>query len=81
MPIRAVLWDIDDTIFDYAGADRTGMRQHLELTGLPEAYATVDEALDDWKAITVRHWARVAAGRRTSSGSAGTGCGSSSRGP
>ncbi|MFF0570594.1 HAD family hydrolase [Streptomyces sp. NPDC004041] len=62
MPIRAVLWDIDDTIFDYAGADRTGMRQHLELAGLPEAYASVDAALDAWKAITVRHWARVAAG-------------------
>ncbi|MFE3389750.1 HAD family hydrolase [Streptomyces anulatus] len=62
MPIRAVLWDIDDTIFDYAGADRTGMRQHLGLAGLPEAYASVDEALDGWKAITDRHWARVAAG-------------------
>ncbi|MBK3543257.1 HAD family hydrolase [Streptomyces rubiginosohelvolus] len=62
MPIRAVLWDIDDTIFDYAGADRTGMRQHLGLAGLPGAYASVDEALDAWKAITVRHWARVAAG-------------------
>ncbi|MEU3574954.1 HAD family hydrolase [Streptomyces globisporus] len=62
MPIRAVLWDIDDTIFDYASADRTGMRQHLGLAGLPEAYASVDEALDGWKAITDRHWARVAAG-------------------
>lgn len=62
MPIRAVLWDIDDTIFDYAGADHTGMRLHLEGVGLPEAYATVDEALAAWKAITVRHWARVAAG-------------------
>ncbi|MGW1203382.1 HAD family hydrolase [Streptomyces cyaneofuscatus] len=62
MPIRAVLWDIDDTIFDYASADRTGMRLHLEGEGLPEAYASVDEALDAWKAITVRHWARVAAG-------------------
>ncbi|MFE2978694.1 HAD family hydrolase [Streptomyces sp. NPDC059258] len=62
MPIRAVLWDIDDTIFDYAGADHTGMRLHLETVGLPVAYATVDEALAAWKAITVVHWARVAAG-------------------
>ncbi|MFJ1591606.1 HAD family hydrolase [Kitasatospora albolonga] len=62
MPIRAVLWDIDDTIFDYAGADDTGMRLHLEGVGLPEAYASADEALAAWKAITVRHWARFAAG-------------------
>ncbi|MEW2069751.1 HAD family hydrolase [Streptomyces sp. NPDC007346] len=62
MPIRAVLWDIDDTLFDYASADHTGMRLHLESTGLPEAYASVDEALAAWKAITAVHWARVAAG-------------------
>ncbi|MFE7457064.1 HAD family hydrolase [Streptomyces sp. NPDC057554] len=62
MPIRAVLWDIDDTIFDYAGADDTGMRLHLEGVGVPEAYASADEALAAWKAITVRHWARFAAG-------------------
>ncbi len=80
MPIRAVLWDIDDTIFDYAGADRTGMRLHLEGVGLPEAYASVDEALDDWKAITDRHWARVAAGETDFLGQRRTGCGTSSRG-
>lgn len=62
MPIRAVLWDIDDTIFDYANADRTGMRRHLGDVGLPEAYASVEEALDAWKRITEVHWARVAAG-------------------
>ncbi|MFI1221950.1 MULTISPECIES: HAD family hydrolase [unclassified Streptomyces] len=62
MPIRAVLWDIDDTIFDYSGADRTGMRQHLEREGLPEAYASVDAALDAWRALSVRHWARMTAG-------------------
>ncbi|MFJ1826419.1 HAD family hydrolase, partial [Streptomyces sp. NPDC088178] len=36
MPIRAVLWDIDDTIFDYTGADRIGMSKHLEQEGLPD---------------------------------------------
>ncbi|MFE3680551.1 HAD family hydrolase [Streptomyces griseus] len=62
MPIRAVLWDIDDTIFDYANADRVGMRRHLEREGLPEAYASVDTALDAWKALSVRHWTRMIAG-------------------
>ncbi|MGW6258113.1 HAD family hydrolase, partial [Streptomyces sp. NPDC055085] len=26
MSIDAVVWDIDDTIFDYTAADRAGMR-------------------------------------------------------
>ncbi|MGW0859793.1 HAD family hydrolase [Streptomyces sp. NPDC002690] len=62
MPIRAVLWDIDDTLFDYSGADRQAMARLLELEGLPGGYATPDEALDDWRAIAGQHWARFAAG-------------------
>lgn len=38
------------------------MRRHLGSVGLPEAYASVDDALAAWKAITAVHWARVAAG-------------------
>ena len=34
MVIRAVLWDIDDTLFDYARADLAGMRDHLAAEGL-----------------------------------------------
>ncbi|MFC9862159.1 MULTISPECIES: HAD family hydrolase [unclassified Streptomyces] len=62
MPIRAVLWDIDDTIFDYSGADRIGMRRHLEREGLPSGYTSVEQALDGWRAVTDVHWARCAAG-------------------
>ncbi|MFF1839212.1 HAD family hydrolase [Streptomyces sp. NPDC058231] len=62
MPIRAVLWDIDDTIFDYTGADRIGMRKHLENEGLPEGHTSAGQALDAWRAITDAHWARFAAG-------------------
>lgn len=62
MGIRAVLWDIDDTIFDYSGADRIGMRKHLEREGLPEGYGSVLQALEAWKSITDVHWARFAAG-------------------
>ncbi|MER0448523.1 HAD family hydrolase [Streptomyces sp. Edi4] len=62
MAIRAVLWDIDDTIFDYAAASRSGMRAHLDIEGLPRAYATLDAALDAWDELTARHWARFAAG-------------------
>ena len=62
MPIRAVLWDIDDTIFDYARADRAGMQQHLEAEGLADGYDSVDQALGRWREITDQHWARFSAG-------------------
>ncbi|HEY5835307.1 HAD family hydrolase [Streptomyces sp.] len=62
MAIRAVLWDIDDTIFDYAGADRAGLRNHLRHEGLPDGYDTVGQALDRWEELTALHWARFAAG-------------------
>ncbi|MFI5984776.1 HAD family hydrolase [Streptomyces sp. NPDC051555] len=62
MPIRAVLWDIDDTLFDYTGADTAGLRAHLEQEGLAERYGAPHEALALWRAHTDRHWARFAAG-------------------
>lgn len=62
MAIRAVLWDIDDTIFDYAHADRTGMHRHLRAEGLADGYVTVDQALGRWREITAEHWARFSAG-------------------
>ncbi|MEU5433109.1 HAD family hydrolase [Streptomyces sp. NPDC020719] len=62
MATRAVLWDIDDTIFDYATAARDGMRAHLGAEGLPEGYASVEEALSGWDEVTAYHWARFAAG-------------------
>ncbi|MFC7308830.1 HAD family hydrolase [Streptomyces monticola] len=62
MPIRAIVWDIDDTIFDYATADSVGMRAHLEAEGALDRYGTAVEALALWKQITERHWARVGTG-------------------
>ncbi|MDN3294280.1 HAD family hydrolase [Streptomyces ficellus] len=62
MPIRAVLWDIDDTIFDYASADRAGMLDHLRAEGLVDGYDSVDQALARWKELTSLHWRRFEAG-------------------
>jgi putative hydrolase of the HAD superfamily len=62
MPIRAVLWDVDDTIFDYTSADRAGMRQHLLSEGLPDGYDSVGQALAAWREVTDLHWARFAQG-------------------
>ncbi|CAL9540967.1 HAD family hydrolase [Streptomyces sp. enrichment culture] len=65
MAIRAVLWDIDDTIFDYATADRAGMRRHLRDEGLADGFDGVEDALRRWREATALHWARFAAGETT----------------
>ncbi|MFD3549556.1 HAD family hydrolase [Streptomyces sp. NPDC058655] len=65
MAIRAVLWDIDDTLFDYTGADRAGLARHLADEGLEERYGTPAQALALWRETTERHWDRFAAGEVT----------------
>ncbi|MFI1357618.1 HAD family hydrolase [Streptomyces sp. NPDC020898] len=62
MTIRAVVWDIDDTLFDYTTADRAGMREQLVAEGLLDGYDTVEQALVRWRQVTDRQWARFAAG-------------------
>ncbi|MFE1962091.1 HAD family hydrolase [Streptomyces sp. NPDC059479] len=62
MPIRAVVWDIDDTLFDYSSADRAGLREHLAAEGLAGRYGSADHAIARWREITDQHWARFAAG-------------------
>ncbi|MDQ1035952.1 putative hydrolase of the HAD superfamily [Streptomyces sp. V3I8] len=62
MTIRAVVWDVDDTIFDYTTADRAGMSGHLAAEGLLDGYASVGQALDRWRELTDQQWARFAAG-------------------
>ncbi|MFJ9341667.1 HAD family hydrolase [Streptomyces sp. NPDC101733] len=62
MPIRAVLWDIDDTIFDYTGADAAGLSRHLADEGTDGRYGTPFEALALWRRLTHRHWDRFSAG-------------------
>ncbi|MET8582736.1 HAD family hydrolase [Streptomyces collinus] len=62
MTIRAVVWDVDDTLFDYTTADREGMRAHLAAEGLLAGYATPEQALGRWREITDRQWARFSAG-------------------
>ncbi|GGW75649.1 hydrolase [Streptomyces lucensis JCM 4490] len=65
MTIRAVVWDVDDTLFDYTTADREGMRAHLAAEGLLAGYASPEEALVRWREITDLQWARYAAGECT----------------
>ncbi|WP_328874055.1 HAD family hydrolase [Streptomyces sp. NBC_00287] len=62
MSIRAVVWDVDDTIFDYTSADRTGMRMHLTAEGLLDAYEGAEQAVARWREVTDAQWARFSAG-------------------
>jgi putative hydrolase of the HAD superfamily len=68
MSIRAVVWDVDDTLFDYTAADRAGMRGHLAAEGLLDSYDSVEQAIVRWREITDRQWARFAAGEATFQG-------------
>ncbi|MEV4003630.1 HAD family hydrolase [Actinomadura sp. NPDC049753] len=59
--IEAVLWDVDDTIFDFTGSERTGLLRHFEAEGLPSDEA----ALDRWHRITETARRHLTAGRLT----------------
>ncbi|MEU7637184.1 HAD family hydrolase [Streptomyces sp. NPDC059152] len=62
MPLHAVLWDIDDTLFDYTGADRTGVLRHLRTEGLLAAYGGETAALSRWQHAMETEFARFLAG-------------------
>ncbi|WP_043266271.1 HAD family hydrolase [Streptomyces sp. CT34] len=62
MTVRAVLWDIDDTLFDYTGSDRTGALRHLQAEGLVAAYGGVEPALERWRTAMETEFARFLAG-------------------
>ncbi|MEV5104913.1 HAD family hydrolase [Streptomyces massasporeus] len=65
MSIQAVVWDVDDTLFDYTTADRLGMSAHLTAEGLLDRYDGVEQAIDHWREITRLQWARFSAGEAT----------------
>ncbi|MFI0214563.1 HAD family hydrolase [Streptomyces lydicus] len=62
MALRAVLWDIDDTLFDYTGSDRTGALRHLRAEGLLAAYGGEEAALTRWRHAMETEFARFLAG-------------------
>ncbi|HEX2315696.1 MAG TPA: HAD family hydrolase [Thermomonospora sp.] len=59
--IKAVLWDVDDTLFDFTGSDRTGLLRHFAAEGL----ASDEAALERWRRIAEAEFARFSAGELT----------------
>ncbi|MEV2268002.1 HAD family hydrolase [Nonomuraea africana] len=60
--ICGVLFDIDDTLFDYTSSERAGLLGHLAAEGLLESFASPEEAVALWHAIMEEEYARFLAG-------------------
>ncbi|MEV6106730.1 HAD family hydrolase [Streptomyces sp. NPDC051940] len=62
MTITAVLWDVDDTLFDHRGAERHGALAHMAAEGLLGRYASADEAAAHWHEVAEHYVDRYLAG-------------------
>lgn len=56
--VRGVLFDVDDTLVDHAGAGRAAILARLREVGLPHGA----EAADRWRELEERHFGRFLAG-------------------
>ncbi|MEW9527239.1 HAD family hydrolase [Microbispora sp. NPDC049125] len=65
MTIRGVLFDIDDTIFDYSASEETGLIGHLTAEGLLELFPSAADAVEVWRQIMEEEYARCLAGELT----------------
>ncbi|TDC06467.1 HAD family hydrolase [Streptomyces sp. 8K308] len=65
MTIRAVVWDIDDTLWDYTGSDRAGALRHLAAEGLLDRFPSPEAALLRWRSVMEEQYARFEAGELT----------------
>lgn len=62
MPIRAVLWDVDDTLFDYTRSDRAAALEHMAAEQLLAGYRSPEAALGHWQQVMREQYARFLAG-------------------
>lgn len=65
MTLRGILFDIDDTLFDYSASERFGVLGHLEAEGLSDRFTSPDEALRIWREIMEEEYSRFLAGEIT----------------
>ncbi|MEV7775628.1 HAD family hydrolase [Kitasatospora sp. NPDC086791] len=65
MPIRGVLFDVDDTLFDYSGSEEAGILAHLRDLGLLGRFPAPAAAVALWRAVMEEQYARFLAGELT----------------
>lgn len=65
MAIRGILWDIDDTVFDYSGAEAHALAVYLADKGLLDRFGPADQAMARWRAVMVAAYTRFLAGELT----------------
>lgn len=65
MGIRAVIWDIDDTLYDYSGSDRASALRHFDAEGLLGGYGSPEAALARWEEVADAAYHRFLAGELT----------------
>ncbi|MDH6705898.1 putative hydrolase of the HAD superfamily [Kitasatospora sp. MAA19] len=68
MPVRGVLFDVDDTLFDYSGSEEAGILAHLRDQGLLDRFPGPGAALVLWRAVMEAQYARFLAGELTFTG-------------
>lgn len=67
MPIRGVLFDVDDTLFD-SGSEAGSVLAYLRTQGLADQVPDSAAALGLWREVRERHYARFLAGELTFAG-------------
>lgn len=68
MPIRGVLFDVDDTLFDFSRSEAAGIVAHLRAEELFERSADAEAALGLWRELTQAEYDRFLAGELTFEG-------------
>ncbi len=65
VPIRGVLFDVDDTLFDYSSSEAAGLLAQLRADGLLDRFADPAAAVTLWREITEVEYHRFVVGELT----------------
>ncbi|GEM33455.1 hydrolase [Nocardia neocaledoniensis NBRC 108232] len=68
MPIRGVLFDVDDTLFDYSASDAAGLLAQLGQDGMLDRFPDPAAAVELWSGITETEYPRFVRGELSFTG-------------
>jgi putative hydrolase of the HAD superfamily len=64
-PVRGVLFDVDDTLFDYTSSERSGLLAHLAALGILDHNSDSEELVAVWRRFVDEEHERFLAGEQT----------------